>query len=65
MIDQIIEFENGMLSEREEISLFSHLVKTGMAWQLQGMYGRQAKYLMDNGVIDRNGNVLIDLNEVY
>lgn len=65
MIDQIIDFEQGMLSEVEEVELFSNLVKTGMAWQLQGMYGRNAKSLIDNGVIDNSGNILIDLSEVY
>jgi hypothetical protein len=64
MIDQIIDFENGMLSEVEEIKFFSNLVRTGMAWQLQGMYGRHAKSLIDNRVIDIEGNVLIDLNDV-
>lgn len=49
----IIAFEGGELNEKETIELFQHLVDTGMAWQLQGSYGRQAKAMLDAGVIHK------------
>lgn len=50
---QIIAFENGNLSEDEVIELFQHLVDTGMAWQLQGSYGRMANNLINAGYVHR------------
>jgi hypothetical protein len=64
MIDQVIAYEEGMLSEVDEIKLFSELVKTGAAWSLQGFYGRNAMNLINHGILDRSGNILVDLNEI-
>lgn len=50
MIDGIIEYESGELSEDEVIELFQRLIDNGMAWQLQGHYGRTAAALIDAGV---------------
>ena len=35
----IIEFEGGEISDDDFKRLFSHLIKTGLCWTLQGMYG--------------------------
>lgn len=48
-IDRIIAFEQGDLEDDEIIKLFQELIDSGMAWTLQGSYGRTAKYLIDNG----------------
>jgi hypothetical protein len=61
-IGQIIAFENGDLDEADTIRLFSTLVSTGAAWTLQGFYGRTAASLIDNGILDADGNILIDLD---
>lgn len=45
----IIEYENGTLDEAATIDLFQHLIDTGLAWQLQGNYGRTARDLIDHG----------------
>lgn len=50
-INQIIRFEDGDLSDEEIIDLFQHLVDTGIAWQLQGSYGRTANALIEAGLI--------------
>lgn len=48
---KIIAYEQGDMSDEKEVELFQHLVDTGMAWQLQGMYGRQAMRLIEAGLV--------------
>ena len=62
-IDKIIAYEQGELSPNKTIELFAELVKTEMAFQLQGHYGRTAMALIQAGYIDREGNVLQVLEE--
>ena len=45
----IIDFEGGEASDVEIIEGFQHLINTGMAWTLQGFYGRTAKSLIEQG----------------
>ena len=47
----IIAFESGDLDEEGVRELFQHLVDTGLAWTLQGSYGRAAAALIEAGVI--------------
>ena len=51
VVSQIMAYEEGQLTEEQTLTLFKHLVKTGLAWQLQGSYGRAAKALLDAGLI--------------
>jgi len=39
-------------SEEQWIEAWQHLVDTGLAWQLQGSFGRSAQHLIDQGVIN-------------
>ena len=32
----------------EELEAWQYLIDTGVAWQLQGWFGRQAQFLIDN-----------------
>ena len=57
-VGAIMEFEQGDLDADGIIALFSHLIETGLAWSLQGSYGRLAKSLIERGYIDRKGKVL-------
>ena len=50
-INKIIEWENGGMSETDEIEFFQGLVDTGLAWSLQGMYGRRAMQLIESGLV--------------
>ena len=45
----IIAFEQGDLTDDETVVLFQHLIDSGLAWQLQGFYGRTAISLIENG----------------
>ena len=38
--------------EIELIAAWQHLINTGLAWQLQGRFGRTAQALIDSGVCD-------------
>lgn len=51
LLGQMIEWENGELSEEDTIDLFQRLLNSGIVWELQGMYGRYAMGLMDQGLI--------------
>ena len=48
-VSQIMAFESGELDEDGVIELFQELIDSGLAWQLQGSYGRTARALIDNG----------------
>jgi len=50
LTDTIIKFEMGELDDTEIIALFQELINTGLAWRLQGSYGRAAKHLIDEGL---------------
>ena len=56
-IDLIIAYEEGELSDFETVNLFADLVRTGLAWSLQGHYGRVAHALIEAGYLDHEGNV--------
>ena len=55
MVDKIIAYEAGELDNQGILELFSELIKSGQAWQLQGSYGRQAQNFIDNNLINNEG----------
>ncbi len=58
VVIKLMLFENGELNSMEQIELFSHLIKTGLAWSLQGFYGRAARDFIDSGVLNEAGEIL-------
>jgi hypothetical protein len=48
---KIIAFEAGELPEDQTIQFFQELVDTGLAWKLQGSYGRTAAALIEKGLV--------------
>lgn len=49
-IDKIIRYEEGEMEESEMIEFFQSLINSGLAWQLQGHYGRTAAALINAGL---------------
>jgi len=50
----IIAYEQGELDEPEVIELFQYLVDSGLAWELQGSYGRAAMRFIKAGIVVLN-----------
>ncbi len=53
LVGTIMAFEDGTLTEEEVVEFFQHLVDTGIAWDLQGSYGRTATRLIQEGKVVR------------
>ncbi len=51
---ELAGIEDGELTEEMYLEAWQHLVDTGLVWQLQGWFGRTAKYLIENGKIKEN-----------
>lgn len=51
----IIAYEEGRLSQDAIVRLFQKLVDSGLAWQLQGSYGRMAAALIAAGKVKHQG----------
>ena len=55
-VDAVMIAEGGIPSTQEElIQAWQMLVDTGMAWKLQGWFGRTARDLIEEGLINPPG----------
>ena len=50
VVGAIINYEQGDFDYDSSVELFQHLINTGMAWTLQGSYGRMAVALIEKGI---------------
>ena len=51
VLESIIAYEDGQLDEDETLALFQDLVDSGLAWHLQGHYGRAAAAYIAAGLV--------------
>lgn len=58
LTSKIMAYETGELSHSETLKMFAELVRNGMAWTLQGHYGRTAAKLIELGYLNRQGEIL-------
>jgi hypothetical protein len=56
-VQDIIAYEQGTLTRRQTLELFSELIRTGTAFELQGSYGRAAVWYLGSGYILPNGDI--------
>ena len=57
-LDLLMRYEQGDIDEEEYLQLFSNLISSGLAWGLQGHYGRTAKQFIETGIISPEGKIL-------
>ncbi len=51
LVDQLITYEEGQVTDDEEVALFQRLIETGTCWHLSGHYHRMAATLIEAGLI--------------
>lgn len=54
---RLMDYENGDLSLTEILDLFSELIKTGSIWSLNSDYVTIATTLLEDGILDKDGNL--------
>ena len=42
----------------EQLEAWAYLIKHGICWKLQGWFGRNARSLIEQNIIDSSGNLL-------
>lgn len=52
LLNAIIDYELDKLTDEEISNLFQELHDTGLAYELQGSYGRTAQYMIEQGLIE-------------
>lgn len=57
LVDNLISYEEGTMSDKDAVKFFAELVKSGRAWTLQGHYGRTASALIDDGFVSKKGSL--------
>ena len=48
--EMMMAWEEGTLPDDDEAALFQGLIDSGLAWSLQGCYGRHAAALIEAGI---------------
>ena len=51
LVGRLVAYESGEMNQDEIIKFFQELVDNGVAWKLQGHYGRMADTLIDSGMV--------------
>ena len=56
-VDDFIRYESDAMTHEEEVAFMQRLINNGMAWTLQGHYGRTAHHFIDMGLCTRPPHV--------
>lgn len=48
-VTEIVNYEEGVSTHDETIAMFQKAIDSGLAWRLQGSYGREAMSLIESG----------------
>ena len=56
MLDQLIAYESGELSEEDTIDLFQQLLDSRILYSLQGFYQRAAQDMIAQGLITKKSS---------
>lgn len=54
--EELAGYGLGELTEDDRLSAWQYLIDTGLAWQLQGSFGRMAKHLIEQGLCHGGAN---------
>lgn len=57
LMERVVQYETEPQDLDWVIQFFADLIATGLAWQLQGHYGREAKAIIDEGIINTKGEI--------
>lgn len=64
LYERILEYEqNGSKSLEWYLQFFGDLIASGLAWKLQGHYGREANAIIQEGLISTKGEINWELYE--
>tara|TARA_Y100001972_G_C7384458_1_gene201250 strand:+ start:42 stop:281 length:240 start_codon:yes stop_codon:yes gene_type:complete len=50
IIEEFVKIPDGVDVEQAHIQAWQFLIDTGACWTLQGFYGRNAKFLIEQGI---------------
>lgn len=48
-------------TQEQQLEAWAYLIMTGQCWSLQGYFGRNAKAMLDSGVISKDGIIDWDM----
>lgn len=51
IVDRVMAYEQGDMDYEDSLRFFQELIDTGLAWRLQGHYGRTATRLIEAGLV--------------
>lgn len=65
LYERVVEYETEDHSLEWVLQLYADLIATGLAWHLQGRYGREAKAMIDEGLITVQGDIDWDMYDEW
>ena len=59
IVDALMDIECGGITDERYIECYQHLIDSGVVWELQGSHGRNASYLIMEGLCHEWGTTTI------